>query len=527
MKEDKIFDFSRKGFQNIINIMTRKINECVDLVNDMFPRLDDYISKIDWNKIINSELYQKVLGELGKTKEQLENIVLLVENTTYLQSMIDKASVDGVGYVKLKKGNYITSSLKPKSGVVLDLNGSTLKLADNTNLPLFYAIENDDTYSVDNFSIINGLLDLNNSANNTTNQSGGAIWLLDSKNLIFKDLVIKNGFRSLLNFYRVNNVIIENVKCLNCGLENNLNYYTYGASFEENCSNINIVDFSMENTHGFGIHIKDTKQAKLTNITFNNTHMKNQSIGLTITNSDNIEITNYHHSASDKLSIECNCSRNVTFKNIIIDNTSIPLTFGDNGSGKYNENIEMFNLVTKNTYGGYSMNLNYLNNAKISNFNLDKQFSTTYAIQSNLINFENGVINSGFLAIYNYERFLFNNVKFNNVDIALKNYHTTNIYIKPFAITNESSANINFKTLTNVEYKTNGIIHLFSRFSDNISQCSYTSYLYVILPTGLYIKELNNVDGSYGRKMTCTTDGDKLVITNNTGVNVAVEIRTS
>lgn len=31
MKGNKIFDFSRKGFQDIINIMTRKINEVVDL----------------------------------------------------------------------------------------------------------------------------------------------------------------------------------------------------------------------------------------------------------------------------------------------------------------------------------------------------------------------------------------------------------------------------------------------------------------------------------------------------------------
>lgn len=74
MKGNKIFDFSRKGFQDIINIMTKKINEVIDLANEMIPRLDDYISKIDWNKIINSDLYQKVLGDLGKTNEQLDNI---------------------------------------------------------------------------------------------------------------------------------------------------------------------------------------------------------------------------------------------------------------------------------------------------------------------------------------------------------------------------------------------------------------------------------------------------------------------
>ena len=74
MKGNKIFDFSRKGFQDIINIMTKKINECVDVSNGLIPRLDDYISKVDWNKIINSDLYQNVIRELGKTNEQLETI---------------------------------------------------------------------------------------------------------------------------------------------------------------------------------------------------------------------------------------------------------------------------------------------------------------------------------------------------------------------------------------------------------------------------------------------------------------------
>lgn len=80
MKGNKIFDFSRKGFQDIINIMTKKINEVIDLANEMIPRLDDYISKIDWNKIINSDLYQKVVGDLEKTNEELNNIKTIVLN---------------------------------------------------------------------------------------------------------------------------------------------------------------------------------------------------------------------------------------------------------------------------------------------------------------------------------------------------------------------------------------------------------------------------------------------------------------
>lgn len=87
MKGNKIFDFSRLGFQEIINIMTNKINECVDISNDLYPRLDDYISKVDWDKIVNSDLYQKVLGDLGKTKEQLDNNIQKInENELYKYS---------------------------------------------------------------------------------------------------------------------------------------------------------------------------------------------------------------------------------------------------------------------------------------------------------------------------------------------------------------------------------------------------------------------------------------------------------
>ena len=73
MKDNKIFDFSRVGFQDIINIMTKKINECVDVSNGLIPTLDEYITKVDWNKIINSDLYEEVLSELEKTNGELDN----------------------------------------------------------------------------------------------------------------------------------------------------------------------------------------------------------------------------------------------------------------------------------------------------------------------------------------------------------------------------------------------------------------------------------------------------------------------
>lgn len=79
MKDNKIFDFSRLGFQEIINIMTKKINEAVDVVNTMIPTLDNYISKIDWNEIINSDLYKEVLKDIAKTNQELNDYAKKVE----------------------------------------------------------------------------------------------------------------------------------------------------------------------------------------------------------------------------------------------------------------------------------------------------------------------------------------------------------------------------------------------------------------------------------------------------------------
>lgn len=47
MKGNKIFDFSRKGFQDIINTMTKKVNEVIDLVNAKTSNIDGYVSKVD------------------------------------------------------------------------------------------------------------------------------------------------------------------------------------------------------------------------------------------------------------------------------------------------------------------------------------------------------------------------------------------------------------------------------------------------------------------------------------------------
>ena len=143
MKGNKIFDFSKAGFQDIINIMTRKINECVDVSNGLIPRLDEYISKVDWNKIINSELYQNVLGELGKTNEQLDNIeskkldktgiVTMANMGQDIKEAMTGGSVAVVGKNTILTENIIDSQITPEKTTFFDI-----KIGNNILEPVIY-----------------------------------------------------------------------------------------------------------------------------------------------------------------------------------------------------------------------------------------------------------------------------------------------------------------------------------------------------------------------------------------------------
>lgn len=142
MKGNKIFDFSRKGFQDIINIMTNKINECIDVSNGLIPKLDDYISKVDWNKIINSDLYQNVLGEMDRTKEQLDKKASYFDNINDMKNS-NKIKVNSIcrtlGYYNANDGGgaiyRITNNVALNNGFSFSLNnGLTAELIYNDEI---------------------------------------------------------------------------------------------------------------------------------------------------------------------------------------------------------------------------------------------------------------------------------------------------------------------------------------------------------------------------------------------------------
>ena len=289
MKGNKIFDFSRVGFQQIINTMTGKINEVVEVANEMFPRLDEYISKVDWNKIINSDLYQSVIGDLDKTNEQIENINSKLKNRVEINlldigcnfeegkddsDLIQKAINEGnIIVFPPNKIAYIKKPLYAKSDLTIIGNGSTIKwenetigLEDKGIIDLQQGIYN-------NVTIEDLIIDGNKRGNshipdhtyNTTSSNGmdcirgGTINNLLIKNCTFKDSqkmgIVINGYgenitvlNSIVDKATRDGIFIvgKNVLISNCKLKNTRdNSIAFDCDFVEDTSKVG--NFIVEN----------------------------------------------------------------------------------------------------------------------------------------------------------------------------------------------------------------------------------------------------------------------------------------
>ena len=348
-----------------MTFLENELNEGIEEVYNVAETVDGKIAtaeanmttQVDQGKADMEAMVAEVEDNIDDINSRINQIAILDDSTSTIQELINTASTS-THYIKLQPILYEVGRLTPKSHVTIDLNGATLKLSDNVNLPLFY----DTVGGVTNFNVINGNIDLNNTNNNSVNQSAGFMWLSNANTMTFSNLTITNAFRNIFNFYTCDNVVIKNVECNDCGLANDNSFYTYGASFESNCNNIEIDNFRMNRIYGYGIHIRQSNQAKLSNIYFNDFVRNGYSIGITLTDANNVQVTNFNHIDGDYIGIECNHSKNVIFNNINIDSTVTPFVFGDNGSGEFNESIKINNLTTTNTTGTISMNLNYINN---------------------------------------------------------------------------------------------------------------------------------------------------------------------
>ena len=468
-----------------------------------------------------------------------------------IQQLIDEASVT-THYVKLQPKVYeIEASIKPKSNVVLDLNGATLYLKDAVEKPMFRGDGASTDFS--NFTIMNGTLDLNQDNNHAGNESAGGIWFLNEDHLYFYNLTVLHAHRNIFNFYTCTDVKIKDIYCKDCGtnVSGNVNYFTYGASFERQCKNIEIDNFNMTNIYGYGIHLRKTTQAKLKNIYFQDftrpdANGSGTSIGITFTEADNVVLDNYTHINGDGLSIECNQSTNIVMNNLLIDNTKVPFVFGTNASDsseERNQNIKINNLVTTGTTStsGCALRLNYIYGMVIENFNIDKGMETLADVESTDIILRNGKFGIPIKKPYHNERFLFENVEFptnsaNFPTVTLKKYSgrkineicLPKISIEPGAYKQMHIGTeiLNLRGTEPIFCK----LLVYSHSTTEITKATFTEYMVILYgeSTAVYLKELTSVDGSEAKKVTVEVNNSKqgLKFTNSTDVTLDIYVKT-
>jgi hypothetical protein len=304
-----------------------------------------------------------------------------IDDTIELQKAIDDA-IDMV--ITLQRNKiYITGSLNPKPYTKINLNGSTLKLKDDTQLPLFYDGGITRCPRLCGFSIENGILDCNQANNILTNQSSGCIWLTNWTNITIKNITIKNAFRNAVNIWDSEYINIANIKILNCGM-NRGSFYGYGITLEPSCKYIKVNNIYINNMYGFGLHFNQCEDFICENVEMD-TLTHSHSIGITITESKRGKLTNIKGTNIPWGILEINSSEEIMFDNIFSDNTganNVPIITGDNGTNIFSTNLIFNNVIVKNTKSNYSLRLNYISNSIISNGIFDKSLDTSASISN-------------------------------------------------------------------------------------------------------------------------------------------------
>lgn len=166
----------------------------------------DYLTDNPVTGAVTDEAVAAVVDQPA-TKTALDNayapIVPASATTAIIQARINVAEAAGGGTVTLASGQtYTVTGLTMKTGVHLDLNGSTLKLANGTAASLIstegYAtlVGGDTTGGPRDWSIRNGFLDGNKANQSGTPSTFPPVLAIYGRRYVLDNLVVCNGFGS-------------------------------------------------------------------------------------------------------------------------------------------------------------------------------------------------------------------------------------------------------------------------------------------------------------------------------------------
>lgn len=442
------------------------------------------------------------------------------------------------------KGEYNLKKIIPDGFTWIDFNYSLVNLIEDTDAPLFYdSRAGSSTEIFENFTVKNLLFNGNQELGNNAANANGGIWLSNWKNVTIENVEIYNCMRTGLNIRGCDGVKIHNYRYRDSGFDS-APTYSYGWVLEETggngkCRNIDMKNIKVDNCRGYGGHFNGCQKAVLKNFETISLNYVSSSISLTITSSNEIDITNYTANLTSGDSLEINDSTSVTVDNWTISNSgNRGIIFGDNKTGNDGSDVTIRNgQITGSTNADLA--LNRVKRLSFENMRLSKGDVSVIAsedlIRASDISFTNVEFNSDITSTLGGQyRFVFRNCSWLDI-IAVDCSLTNDLWSSPKNNSDDEGYLIvpaggsislpPLSRLSRVRGPFIGDIRVTAAFSGNLDQCSLITYYLSKISSSLQITQGPEIYGSVtNRKMTVSQGAtpDDLVLTNNTTVELRV-----
>ena len=463
------------------------------------------------------------------------------DETAKIQAAINAANARGIVEILFEPNKtFVVKQLVPMSGAILNLNGSTLKLADNANVPIVFdgGIAGGGGHY---FGVYNGTLDCNQANGNSNLNIVGGIWLTTWSNLYFSRLVIKNCSRIGLNLVGCNHFFIKDYTFQDSGIVGSA-YIAYALNIESQSYGsqyIEVKNVQVSNVVGFGIHFYGCSNFTADSLSFSNLSYGTVGIAITFTEAYQGRITNVTANLVDGDSIEINDTSDLILDNFKITQTgNRALLMGTNTPGHpYNTRLKISNFTSSSTGGAASAAISFCQDSIFENCNFDKQITSdisgTLSQSIMLRNCTIGTTFGGSPGVTYFQRFLLDNVTF--TDLRVRTMHREQLVVSMnIALANGAVQDLVMTNLAGANLYLTGVcagtLRTQTVFAASPPQGSYQKCEFLVDNYGssANLSAVTTVSGSVARALTIAGDAanKQLTLTNGSGVdlNVAIEL---
>lgn len=462
--------------------------------------------------------------------------------TVKFQKAIDAVSAAGGGIIKCAAGlTFVVGGLVPKPGVLIDLNGSTLKLADNAKVPIFFD-GGVPIGTASRFGVINGTLDCNQATNKGINVVGG-VWLTGWSNLDFRRLVVKNCYRIGLNLINCNWFTIRDYQFQDSGTNDGAGFFAYALNIDGSAASSRYFDIkgvAVSNVYGFGIHFYGCADFTADNLSFYNLTYNAQAIAITFTSTSRFSTSNVIANQVSGDSIEVNSCYDGDFNNYNIQQSgNRALLIGINTAGPNSARLRFNNFQSLATTGAYAASLSYLENCEFNEMDFDKAVSYNVASvtsKNNVIRNSNiASTAAGSVGLINKGYFILENVRF--TDWTYRNLNRQRVVVSTKQrIAVASSFDISFPAilpgLLTADGSVGGTLMTMSRFTGSFNQGTLQTGQFLVndFGTAANLSALTVLNSAVARPLTIAGDGPnkKITLTNpalaGSGIDLDVSI---